>query len=685
MLKKNLKNIFGWAEVSPAAFSVSESKSKNRKTHAFVLSSGLFLLLAISVSAQTPQATPPANPPQTPPTQQPPTDVQLPPAQQSPATPQQQNAPTQTNPATPPGTTPSGQISNPQTVIQQTPTQTVGTGGVAPAVLPDEPPPVAPNFEAPVRPLPSADRVGVDLTNQVSLTLDEAIALALQNNNDIDTSKIEVQIAEFNLKGARGVYDPIIGAESYYESRTTPTASTIGGATNGAVTQRQFFNTVGVSGFSPYAGGSYDLGFTSSRTNTTNQNATLNPQYPSDLSIAYTQPLWRGLRFDVNRRNIEIAKKNLSLTDAQFRQRAIEVIAQVEQAYWDLVFSLRNLQVQIDAVKQARVQLESNQRLVEKGVLAPIDVVAATTQITTFEQNVYTAQENVTRAENNLKTLMLPNRTAEIWSRPITPVSEVNLEPPRVGLDAAVSDALQNRPEITQLQTNEEINRIDERLYRDQTKPQIDLVGSYTAAGLSGAPTAAAINPTTGQSRVPTNLVGGYLNSLGNLIQQDYPTYRVGVRISLPWGNRTAEANLGRTLAEGTQIQNSRAQTEQIIEAQVRNALQSLRSAEARLASALASRQSAEQLYESEQRQFRAGTTTLYLVLQRQTELLAARSRELQAQTDLNKAISEFQRSTGTTLSANNVTVSKGANLIKTSTRGMSAFNSKFFTDTQGK
>jgi HAE1 family hydrophobic/amphiphilic exporter-1 len=129
------------------------------------------------------------------------------------------------------------------------------------------------------------------------------------------------------------------------------------------------------------------------------------------------------------------------------------------------------------------------------------------------------------------------------------------------------------------------------------------------------------------------------------------------VRVALPLRNRTAEANLGRSLAEGSLIRNQRAQAEQLIEADVRNATQTLRSAEARLASAAASRSSAEQQYESEQRQFRAGTTTLFLVLQRQTELLAARGRELQAQTDLNKAIADFQRATGNTLRANNVAV----------------------------
>ncbi|MEJ7860419.1 MAG: TolC family protein [Pyrinomonadaceae bacterium] len=601
--------------------------------------------------------------------------------------PQQQTQTPQTQ--TPQTTQPGGTNPNAPNAPIQTPNQSVGTsGGVAPADLPDDPPPIAPNFQAPMRPLPSVERVGVDVSNQLPISLREAITLALQNNNDIDSSRINVQIAEFDLRGARGIYDPVIDSESYYERRTTPTSSTIAGGANGSVTQSDFTNAFGVRGFSPYKGGSYTLDYSNSRLNTTNQNATLNPQFPSALTLTYAQPLWRGFRFDNNRRLIEIAKKNLSLTDAQFRQQAVEIIAQVEQFYWDLAFSLRNLQVQIDAVKQARLQLESNQRLVSKGALAPIDIIAANTQITTFEQNVYTAQEAVTRAENNLKVLMLPDRTAEIWARALVPVTPVELEIPDVPLEEAVSAALINRQETAQLQTSEEINKINERYFRDQTKPQIDLVGSYTGNGLAGTPTVrtgtttnsssaailtrvnelSTINnlpllpvaTTTTTSTVPSNLVGGYFQSLSNLVTADYPTYRVGVRISLPFGNRIAKANLGRTLVEGNRIRNQQAQTGQIIEADVRNTTQSLRSAQARLASAAASRASAEQLFESEQRQFRAGTGTVFLVLQRQNELVAARGRELQAQTDLNKAISQFRRATGATLSANSVEITKG-------------------------
>lgn len=590
--------------------------------------------------------------------------------------PTRQQAPQQTSP----GVRGDG---NSQPAAPRTPGQMIGVApGIAPAELPDEPPPIAPNFEAPSRPLPSAERVGVNVSDQVPLSLNDAIRMALRDSNDIDQSRIDVQIAEYNLRAAQGIYDPVLSSENYYERATTPTSSSIGGAgASGAVTQAATSGSASLAGFSPFAGGSYQLDFSSSRLTTTNQNARLNPQYPALATLVYTQPLVRGLRFDINRRNIEIAKKNLSLTDAQFRQRAIDIIAQVEQAYWDLAFALRNLQVQIDAVKQARLQVESNQRLVAKGVLAPIEIVAATTQVTTFEQNVYTAQESVTQAENVLKTLILADRAQSLWTRAIVPVTPVSLEAPRVPLEFAVKAAIDNRPELAQLRTSADINQINVRYFRDQTKPQVDLIGTYTTAGLAGSPVqanpnavsstsilAARVNelsalaglpplPPSQATPIPPTLVGGYTQSLRNLLEQNYPTVRVGVRISLPLRNRTAEANLGGALALGNRITDLFKQTEQLIEAEVRNSMQAVRSGEARLAAAAASRSSAEQQFESEQRQFRAGTTTVFLVLQRQTDLLAARARELQAQTDLNKAISQLQRATGNTLAANHVSV----------------------------
>ena len=562
--------------------------------------------------------------------------------------------------------------------------QNVGAPGVViPAQLPQEPPRIAPNYEAPARTLPSAERVGVDVANQVPLTLNEAIALALANNKDINASRIDIEIAGFDLSAAQGVYDPRLTSGVDYNRSTTPAASFISGGAEGSTTQTNLTGDVKVSGNSPVLGGNYLIDFTSGRSTTNNQFTALNPQYPSALTLTYTQPLLRGLRTDDNRRRIEIARKNLTLSDEQFRQRAIETITRVQQAYWDLTFSLRNLEVQIDAVKQAQRQLESNRRQVTEGTLAPIDVTAAETQVATFEQNVYAAQEAVTRAENNLKSLMLPDRNAPQWSRAILPTSPIALEPPRIPVNQAVATALSNRPELKQVATTAEINRINTRFFNDQTKPEINLVASYSAVGLAGDLLTGGVNPFTASNAavlarvnelstraglpplptatptgtLPGFLVGGSGQSLTNLFALNFPTARVGVTFSLPIGNRTAEANLGRSLAEGRRIRNQQEQVEQQIEVDVRNTLQAVTSAEARLQAAATARSSAAQLFESERRRLEGGLSTVFLVFQRQTELVAARGRELQAQTDLNRAIAEFQRATGSTLQVNNIVV----------------------------
>jgi HAE1 family hydrophobic/amphiphilic exporter-1 len=340
----------------------------------------------------------------------------------------------------------------------------------------------------------------------------------------------------------------------------------------------------------------------------------------------------------------------------QFRQRATEVITQVEQAYWELVQSLKNLQVQSEAVKQTKAQVETNRRQVAQGVLAPIDVVEAEAQVKIFEQNVYAAQEDVTRAENALKTLMLRDRNAELWSRALLPVTPVSLEVPRMSLPDAIATALVNRYELAELRTSSDINEIEKRFYRDQIKPQVDLMVSYSSNGVAGTLTDNE-NPLFPGTRVPADLQGGYGRALSNMLGQDNPTMRVGVRISLPLKNRTAKANLGQSLADGRKLETVRAQAEQLIEADVRNAMQRVRSVEARMSAAMAQREAAEQQYISEQRKFQAGMSTVFLVLQRQTDLVTARGRELETQTDLNKALADFQRATGNTFNYRNVAV----------------------------
>lgn len=527
-------------------------------------------------------------------------------------------------------------------------------------------PPIAPNYRSDDRDLPDLGRVGVDMLDQRSLSLNEAIRLALENNNDIEVTRKNVRIAEFDLRAARGVYQPRLTGQTYYERATVPNISFFSPESN-SVTSSSFGGNAGVRAYIPRFGTVFDVIAKSTRVGTNDLVSIISPQLRADVTATVTQPLFRGRAFDQNRRTIEIAKRNLSLTDAQFRQRTIETIANVQRAYWDLAFALRNLQVQRDAVKDAKAQYEHNKRLVEEGQLAPIDITAAETQVANFEQAVYEALNSVTVAENNLKNLIAREKNSKIWSESLTPIDPVDLEPPATTLKEALDTALANRPELELNQVQRDINAIDRRFYGDQKKPQIDLFGSYTSAGVGGSLNPNFVNPfCRGENVDPVacaaaiqpllNNVGGSASAISDVFSNKYPTVRVGVQFNLPlFGDKTAGAQYGRALVEGERIETQRQQLEQNIQVDVRNSLQAVRTAEARLRAAAIARENSLKQYESEQRKLDAGQSDIYTVLERQTALTQARSAELRAQTELNKSIADLQRATGNSLKANNV------------------------------
>jgi outer membrane protein TolC len=316
-------------------------------------------------------------------------------------------------------------------------------------------------------------------------------------------------------------------------------------------------------------------------------------------------------------------------------------------------------------------------------LLAPVDVVQTQTQMATFQQNVFAAQQVVTAAENALKVLMLPDRTDLMWGMALVPEAR---DVPGAGLpslDEAVKAALAGRPELAESALAIQVNELDARLSREQVKPQIDAVASVSTLGLAGVIPPAAPNPltvsflpiinginslnalnglppiviSTGGSSVPPNFIGGYGQSLSTLTSGNFTAAQVGVQISLPLRNRTANAQVALSAAEGRRLKTQRQQVEMAIEQDVRNALQAANSVRARLESAVTARQYAEQQYASEQRQFQAGTSTVFLVLQRQTELIAARTREVRARADLGEALAGLDRATARTIEAQGIQV----------------------------
>ncbi|HKD08540.1 MAG TPA: TolC family protein [Bryobacteraceae bacterium] len=533
----------------------------------------------------------------------------------------------------------------------------------------------------PARALALPTRIGI--LGTTNITLDEVIHRVLANDKDLAVSRILKEEAVLNVKGAKGYFDPKLGFTGHSLRQVSPASSSLSGSTNGKLTNKELLADPQVSGESPFLGTSYKLDFSSARQTTDSTFFTLNPQFPTSVNLNLTQPLWRGLFIDDNRHRLLVAKQNVRLSNEQLRQQVIQVVTQAISAYWELQYAYRNLDVQIQAVRLAQQQDESNRRQVEQGLLAPVDVVQSQTQIATFEQNVYIAQNNLTNAENALKTFMLPDRNDLMWGMALIPEERPDARLEMPNLQEAVKQALASRPELKEAAITIDTNRIDTRLAHDQAKPQVDAFATFSVAGLAGHPvppsgsnpfvsafapivnqvnelsTIAGLQPlpplSFGSATIPPILVGGYGQSLSALGSGQFTSAVVGVNISLPLRNRTATANEAVALAEGRRLETQRQQTEMAIEQDVRNALQGAASAQQRLDAAVNARRFAEDQYSSEQRQFQAGTSTVFLVLQRQTDLTVARTREVRAESDMGEASANLDRALARTLEAHDI------------------------------
>ncbi len=527
-------------------------------------------------------------------------------------------------------------------------------------------------------------RVGILPGTSRPLALRDAVLMALQSNPDIEMQRIAVQQSAFDVTRAKGVFDATLTSQFAYAALRTPAFNPFAGADdNGAVETRLAQNTFAFT--KPLmTGGRTGVEFTLARQDTTNIFAGLNPLYTSQLTLTFTQPLFRNRRTDESRRQIELAKRRLTLSDSQFRQRVIDIVAQVQSAYWDLVFARREVEIRAEAVALANIQLEQNRRFVEAGTAAPVDIVAVEAQLEQRQEEFLQSLENLTRVENTLKALILNERESPLWGEALIPTEQINLEPVTLSLDEAVRAALTKRPEMEQFAIQKAANEVDIQFFRDQLRPQVDFFASYGLQSAAGTPLPIRANPfgegfntvildrlntlssgaglppvvvPTPTLRLPGFFIGGFGQNLGNLFSKNFYTVRTGLNFSFTPANRVAQSALGRATAQARLLDAQRRRVETQIESEVRNALQSVQTAFRRVQAARSSRIAAEAQYASEMRRYQVGESTNFLVLDRQNALSAAQGREIRALTDYNKAVVALQRAMSTTLDVNSLTV----------------------------
>ncbi len=552
----------------------------------------------------------------------------------------------------------------------------------APAPVLPRIPNVAPGYAAPSVPTASPNVIGVTQQAFVGITLDNAVGMALSNNPDLAVVRANRRIAHYQIVAAQGAFDIRLSVQPQYQYVTqAPQNAFFAGPNFGAIVQRNSSVSAGVQGVTP-AGQQYGVNVAGRQVYDNTTINAFNPAYPAVFSVNLSQPLGKNRGITDASRNLLLAQINDRFAAGHAVSVTADTIAQVEDVYWDLVAAWRSAAIAEEALRDTITQQHSNVRLALQGVAAPIDVVQANTQIAIFQENVFSALQRVAALQNQLKSLLSDDPNDPIWNAnlvPTEPVLQLPQEPPLTDL---VLTALRDRPEVDQLREQRAAADVNLRYAENQTKPQVDLQLGYTSNGFAGTPTnpanspffassaqqlmainalIAAVNPTlppaqqiqplpSSNAPVPAYLSGGLNQSIRNLLNNRFPVYAAGLLVSFPIGNHTAKANLAIAQEQENIAQVQEASTIQRITVEVRNALQAYQSALARLSAARTARQAAEAVLASEQRRFRAGESTTFLVLQREIAVANNRGLELQAQTDLNKAIVEIQRASGTIL-----------------------------------
>ncbi len=534
---------------------------------------------------------------------------------------------------------------------------------------------------APAEKLVEPPRVGVSVTEQ-RLTLKQAVEEALRNNLDIEIERTNIANAAQALKGAFGAFDPTLRWQPGYQSTNTPTSSVLQGA-DGRLSETAMSQNVYFRYRLPWQNARLGVDFENGRSTSTNLFVSLNPYLTSRLLITYSQPLLRNRATDPDRAQINVRRKQVDIAQSDYEVRVIDVIARVEDAYWNLVAARQAVQVTSDAVELGRLQLAQNQRMIASGTLAPIEESASRAEVERRLDAYYAAVGTVTEAENALKVLVAPDRTASIWGDQIVPV---DLNPVNTSeyddYRAAVAEALKRRPELRTVALQADQAAIQKRLATDQVRPEMNFVASYSNMGLAGnfsnvanpftasqvavydrlnqLSTIAGLQPVpvdTSIGGVPAGLLGGYGTALSSLFGGKYQSATVGLSFDFNIHNRAAEGQLGQAVVTERRVKLERARAEQAIEAQVRNALQALQTARQRVAAAQASEQAAKEKLDSETRLFETGESTNFFVLTRQNDYLEARRRVVVAELDQNRAVARAQQALGTTLETYNVTV----------------------------
>jgi outer membrane protein TolC len=480
------------------------------------------------------------------------------------------------------------------------------------------------------------------------LSIEEAVRLAVEQNLGVQIERANPGIQDVAVAQARSAWVPNVSTSLTNNSANSPATSALSGGQDKITDSRVSTGLALTQRLS--TGASYAVAWDSSRATSTNIFNSFDPLLLSTITFSASQPLLRNFRIDSTRQQIETTRKDREAADLQLQSTIALTRRNVRNAYWELAYQIATLSAQRQSLDLARRLLADNEKRVQIGTMAPIDIVEAQAEVARNEEGVIVAEAAIKRAEDDLRALIYDPSAPDFWSITIEPVDTPPFPGQTPDVDDVVRRALDRRLDIQLARNLLARTDIDIQYHQNQTLPEVNAEIAYSTAAAGGRELDRLTSIPLGPIQRSVIAQRGFGSVLGDLLTNTFPTWTLGVTVSYPLGTSTAEANLARSRLERAQSQTRLKQLELQVATQVRDLARQVQTNQKRIESARAARELAERRLDAEERKFAAGIQTAFFVFQAQRDLAQARTTEVRAVSDYAKSLVDLEAAQETEL-----------------------------------
>ena len=483
------------------------------------------------------------------------------------------------------------------------------------------------------------------------LSLDDCIVGALKSNLGLAVEVFNPQLADISVTQAKEKFVPSLYLGFNKQETNQPSFSWIDAANQVEVQSSDYYGQLTQE---IPAGGNFQLTLYSYQTETTANFQTINPRFGSQIRFDFTQPLLKDFGLRVSQREIIIAKNNTAISEIQLKQTLLDTIYNVEEAYWNYVGSIEYHKVIQQSLKLAQDLLTKNTREVEVGMLAPIEVLTAKSEVARREADILRAESLIKSSEDQLKTILNLSSRQDIDLTKIVPTDTPTFEEREVSLEEALSMGLQLRPDLQSIRTDLKNKDLDLGYAKNQLLPELNFQASYWSPGLSGTQLLYEDgNPLTGN--VIGTVPGKSSDALKDAFKFKYKNWTIGLTLSVPITSIVSRAQYAQARVGLEQAQVNLQNQEQQAFLEIRIAVRDVQTNFKQVQAYKIARELAQEKLDAEAKKLKVGLATNYEVLLHQRDLADAQSSELRAVIDYNLSLAALDKALGTTLEKKNI------------------------------